>query len=142
MGDLDLLRCWKLPVGVSTYDNIELTKHTNGSIEITSLGGKIVKKPCARFIAAPTAPELWEQKIKESVAKPTRDKKIFGLQPSERNILSTLPADIVAPFLEDGLIESDDCYKLNFSCLINHIPFDCNYVGRKLRWSLKEFDLT
>ena len=34
------------------------------------------------------------------------------------------------------------CYKLNFSCLINYILFDCNYVGRKLRWSLKEFDLT
>ena len=35
-----------------------------------------------------------------------------------------------------------NCYKLNFSCLINHRLFDCNYVGRKLRWSLKEFDLT
>ena len=37
-----------------------------------------------------------------------RDKKTFELKASERNILSTLPADIVAPFLEDGLIDSDD----------------------------------
>ena len=37
-----------------------------------------------------------------------RDKKIFGLKASERNILSTLLADIVASFLEDGLIDSDD----------------------------------
>ena len=34
------------------------------------------------------------------------------------------------------------CYKLDFSCLKNYILFDCNYVGGKLRWSLKEFDLT
>ena len=44
LGDLDLLRYWKLPVGVSTNENIELTKHTNGSIEIASLGGKFFKK--------------------------------------------------------------------------------------------------
>ena len=31
---------------------------------------------------------------------------------------------------------------LTFICLINYILFDCNKVGRKLRWSLKEFDLT
>ena len=31
---------------------------------------------------------------------------------------------------------------LIFTCLINYILFDCNKVGRKLRWSLKEFDLT
>ena len=37
-----------------------------------------------------------------------RDKKIFGLEASERNILSTLPVDIVAPFLEDALIDSND----------------------------------
>ena len=58
LGDLDLLRYWKLPVGVSTYKNIELTKKRNGSIEITSLGGQIFKKPCARFIATSTDPEL------------------------------------------------------------------------------------
>ena len=77
-------------------------------MEITSLGGQIFKKPCARFIATPTDPELWEQKIEDPVARPMRDKKIFGLKASERNILSTLPADIVAPFLEDGLIDSDE----------------------------------
>ena len=108
LGDLDLLRYWKLPVGVSTYENIELTKNTNGSIEITNLGGQIFKKPCARFIATPTDPELWEKKTEEPVARPVRDKKIFGLKASERNILSTLPVDIVAPFFEDGLIDSDD----------------------------------
>ena len=37
-----------------------------------------------------------------------RDKKIFELKTSERNILSTLPADIVAPFLEDGFIDNND----------------------------------
>ena len=31
---------------------------------------------------------------------------------------------------------------LTFICLINYMPFDCNKVGRKLRWSLREFDLT
>ena len=105
---LDPLRYWKLPVGVSTYKNIELTKKRNRSIEITSLGGQIFKKPCARFIATPTDPELWEQKIEDPVARLVRDKKIFELKASERNILSTLQADIVAPFLEDGLIDSDD----------------------------------
>ena len=108
LGDLDLLRYQKLPVGVSTYENIELTEKRNGSIEITSLVGQIFKKPCARFIATPTDPELWEQKIEDPVARPVRDKKIFGLKASERNILSTMSADIVAPFLEDGLIDSDD----------------------------------
>ena len=108
LGDLDLLRYRKLPVGVSTYENIELTKNKNGSIEITSLGGQIFKKPCARFIATPTDPELWEKKTEEPVAGPVRDKKISGLKASEINILSTLPADIVAPFLEDGLIDSDN----------------------------------
>ena len=28
------------------------------------------------------------------------------------------------------------------TCLINYILFDCNDEGRKLRWSLKGFDLT
>ena len=41
-----------------------------------------------------------------------RHKKVFGLKASERNILSTLSADIIAPFLEDGLIDSDDDYFL------------------------------
>ena len=54
LGDLDLLRYQKLPVGVSTYENIEITKKSNRSIEITSLGGQTFKKPCARFIATPT----------------------------------------------------------------------------------------
>ena len=108
LGDLDFLRYRKLPVGVSTYENIELTKNTNGSIEVTSLGGQIFKKPHARFIATPTDPELWEKKTEEPVARPVRDKKIFGLKASERNILSTFPTDIVAPFLEDGSIDSDD----------------------------------
>ena len=31
---------------------------------------------------------------------------------------------------------------LIFTCLINYILFDCNDVGRKLRWSLKEFNLS
>ena len=96
LGDLDLLRYQKLPVRVSTYENIELTKKRNGSTEINSLGGKIFKKP-----------ELWEQKIEDPVARLVGDKKIFGLKASERNIFSTLPADIVAPFLEDGLIDSN-----------------------------------
>ena len=108
MGDLDLLRCWKLPVGVSTYENIELIKKRNRSIDITSLGGQIFKKPCARFIATPTDPELWENKIKDPVARPVRDNKSFGFKALEGKLLSTLPADIVAPFLEDGLIDSNN----------------------------------
>ena len=107
-GDLDLLRYQKLPIGVSSYENVELFKKRNGSIDITRLGGQIFQQPCARFILTPTDPELWEKKIKDLVARPVKDKKIFGLKASERNILSTLPADIVAPFLEDGLIDSDD----------------------------------
>ena len=31
---------------------------------------------------------------------------------------------------------------LIFTCLINYMLFDCNDEGRKLRWSLKEFDPT
>ena len=38
------------------------------------------------------------------------------------------------------------CYKLYFlnclSCLINCTLFNCNNVARKLRWSLKEFNLS
>ena len=59
-------------------------------------------------MATPTDPELWEQKTEDPVARPVRDKKIFGLKASERNVLLTLPADIVALFLEDGLIDSND----------------------------------
>ena len=29
---------------------------------------------------------------------------------------------------------------LIFTCLINYMLFDCNDEGRKLRWSLKEFN--
>ena len=60
------------------------------------------------YISTPTDPELWEKKIKDPIARPVKDKKVFGLKVSERNILSTLPADILAPFHEDGLIDSDD----------------------------------
>ena len=59
--------------------------------------------------------------------------------------------DMIFEFLQNSIrvimcnfdcVKLQICYKLNFSCLINHRLFDCNYVGRKLRWSLKEFDLT
>ena len=36
----------------------------------------------------------------------------------------------------------DPVINLIFTCLINYILFDCNDEGRKLRWSLKEFNLT
>ena len=55
---------------------------------------------------------------------------------------STADISILGQFPTYLKFRGKKCYKLNFSCLINHRLFDCNYVGRKLRWSLKEFDLT
>ena len=44
--------------------------------------------------------------------------------------------------LQQNFLLMGHVINLTFICLINYMLFDCNKVGRKLRWSLKEFDLT
>ena len=53
---------------------------------------------------------------------------------------SNYPNNIFLPAIQKSIV--GNVINLIFTCLINYILFDCNDEGRKLRWSLKEFDLT
>ena len=62
----------------------------------------------------------------------------------ESDMESVLQRDIFLFGLNDQAFISKIISVINliFTCLINYILFDCNDVERKLRWSLKEFNLS
>ena len=89
---------------MNTYNNVEVTKTSEGALHITTLGGKLLKRPCLKYIVSPHEEHLWKEDSSKHATCTKNVRKVVpkshGLRPAERNILSTLPSDIVNPFLE------------------------------------------
>ena len=116
LGDIDLLRFSTFRQGKNTFNNIEVTKTSAGALHITTLGGKLMNRPCAKYIVTPLEENLWKEDSSKPVACTKNVRKVvpkaYGLKPGERNILSALPSNIVGSFLElegnDGKDTDDD----------------------------------
>ena len=75
-----------------------------------------MKRPCSKYVISQLDEDLWrhESSQNDTCTKNVRNvpAKCYGLKPAERNILSTLPSNIVNPFLElegnDGEDTDDD----------------------------------
>ena len=104
LGDIDLLRFSTFTEGTNIFNNIEVTKTSEGALHISTLGGTLLKRPCAKYIVSPCDEHLWKEESSRHATCATNVKKVvpklYGLRPAERNILSALPSDIVNPFLE------------------------------------------
>ena len=91
-------------------------KHQRGALYITTSGGKLMKKPCAKYIATPLEEDLWKQDLSKPVTCTKIVRKVvpksYGLKPAEKNILLALPSNIARPFLDlqenDGEDTDDD----------------------------------
>ena len=114
--DNDLLRFSTFRQVTNTYNNVEVTKTSAGALHITTLGGKLMKRPCAKYVITPLEENLWKEDSSKPVTCTKNVRKVvpksYGLKPTERNILSALPSNIVNPFLEleenDGEDTDDD----------------------------------
>ena len=104
LGDVDLLRFSTFTEGSNIFNNVEVTKTSEGALHISTLGGTLLKRPCAKYIVSPCDEHLWKEESSRHATCTTNVKKVvpksYGLRPAERNILSALPSDIVNPFLE------------------------------------------
>ena len=78
LSDIDLLRFSTFRQGMNTYNNIEVRKTSAGALHITTLGGKLMKRPCAKYIITPLEEDLW----KEDLSKPVTctNKEAIGLR--------------------------------------------------------------
>ena len=65
--DMDLLRFSKFKEGRNIYNNVEVTKTSAGALHISTLGGNIMNRPCAKYIVTPLEKELWKQESSQSV---------------------------------------------------------------------------
>ena len=103
LGDMDLLRFSMFMEGTNTYNNIKVTKTSAGALHISTLGGNIMNRPCAKYIVTPLE-DLWKQESSQSVTCTKNGRKAmpksYGLKPTERNILAALPSNIVGLFLD------------------------------------------
>ena len=114
LDDIDIMRFSTFRQGMNTYNNIEVTKTSAGALHITTLGGKLMKRPCAKYIVTPLGEHLWKEDLSKPVTCTKNMRKVmpksYGLKPAERNILSALPSNIVNPFLEleDDGEDTDD----------------------------------
>ena len=104
LGDMDLLRFSKFREGRNTYNNVKVTKTYAGALHISTLGGNIMNRPCAKYIVTPLEKELWKQESSQSVTCTKTERKAmaksYGLKPTEWNLLAALPTHIVGPFLD------------------------------------------
>ena len=104
LGDVDLLRFSTFTEGTNIFNNVEVTKTSEGALHISTLGGTLLKRPCAKYIVSPRDEHLWKEESSRHATCTTNVKKVvpksYGLRPAERNVLSALPSDIVNPFLE------------------------------------------
>ena len=66
LSDIDLLRFSTFRQGMNTYNNVEVTKTSAGALHITTLGGQLMKRSCAKYIVTPLEEDLW----KEDSSKP------------------------------------------------------------------------
>ena len=116
LGDIDLLRFSTFREGANTYNNVEVTKTSQGALHITTLGGRLMKRPCSEHVITPLDEDLWKQESSQNDTCTKNVRKVpakcYGLKPAERNILSALSSNIVNPFLElegnDGEDTDDD----------------------------------
>ena len=104
LGDMDLLRFSTFREGTNTYHNVKVTKTSAGALHISTLGGNIMNRPCAKYIVTPLEEDLWKQELSQSVTCTKNGRKAmpksYGLKPTERNVLTALPSNIVGPFLD------------------------------------------
>ena len=104
LGDIDLLQFSTFREGANTYNNVEVTKTSQGALHITTLAGKLMKRPCSKYVNTPLDEDLWKQELSQNDTCTKNVRKIpakcYGLKPAERNILSALPSNVVNPFLE------------------------------------------
>ena len=63
----DLLRFNTITKGTNTYDNIEVTKTSAGALHITTLGGNLMKRPCAKYVVTPLEQNLWKEDLSRPV---------------------------------------------------------------------------
>ena len=94
LGNIDLLRFSTFRQGTNTYNNVEVTKTSAGALHITTLGGKLMKRPCAKYIVTPLEEHLWKENSSKPVTCTKNLRKVapksYGLKPAEMNILSAL----------------------------------------------------
>ena len=104
-GDKDLLRFTKFPIGITHMLNMQITKHGNGGITCTSLGGPLFNRPIAdMFISVKNMHDLPKDDVNK-VQSPLKAKKHFGLKDDETSLLCTLPSSILEDLEENS---SDD----------------------------------
>ena len=94
----------RLEEGKIKYYNVEISKTSTHTIEVTSTGGPAFSQPMIQHIKTVTKenyPELWienEDILNEddtSYDKNIRTKKVIGLQETERNLVHLLDTEIV-----------------------------------------------
>ena len=104
LSDINLLRFSTFRQGMNTYNNVDVRKTSAGALHITTLGGKLMKRPCAKYIITPLEEDLWKEDLSKPVTCTKNVRKVvpksYGLKPAERSILLALPSNIVGPFLE------------------------------------------
>ena len=61
LGNFDLLRFSTFRQETNTYNNVEVTKTSAGALHITTLGGKLMRRPCAQYIVTPLEEHLWKE---------------------------------------------------------------------------------
>ena len=67
LGDHDLLRFNMFTKGTNTYNNVEVTKTSAGALHITTLGGNLMKRPCAKYVVTPLEQNLWKEELSRPV---------------------------------------------------------------------------
>ena len=76
LGDIDLLRFSTLRQGTNTFNNIEVTKTSAGALHITTLGGKLMKRPCAKYVITPLEEDLWKEDLSKPVTYTKNVRKV------------------------------------------------------------------
>ena len=67
IGDNDLLRFSTFRQGMNTYINSEVKKTSAGALHITTLGGTLMKRPCAKYVVTPLKENLWNENSSKPV---------------------------------------------------------------------------
>ena len=86
LSDIDLLRFSTFRQGANTYNNIEVTKTSEGALHITTLGGKLMKRPCSKYVVTTLEEDLWKEDSSQhdTCTKNVRKvpAKCYGLKPA------------------------------------------------------------
>ena len=113
LGDLDLLQFTNYRNSEQKFKNLSLHINTNGSVSVGSLGGPIFKMPVAHLFKTNTSYNAWASHLKNMQPgqqvgeKRNKRKKLFGLQAHEKNILATLPDEIIEDLNDEDMSDDD-----------------------------------